>query len=579
MPRASAEELFASVGPDGGNVLLPGIFSGVEPLVVAERLASHQAVFAWDASPELVKLALTLHEFSPPLRAGRIVLLCGGELEETLEGFFAQNPGYEFPTRLLTMPQCSIAQIGEWQRRLVACATRVSVKQMELAAEVRERLRDAFATDARGRAWPGDRSPRIVVMGSDNSANTAAHAPRIQSALQSLGWPHKVSMVDAPNKCHLVARLGDVEAASPDLALWVDGVPGAIRAMLPDALPVAAWFFPGTDVPRSGTIACGPFDVFVATTAKQQADLALLGVPLDRITRRPPAFDATLFHRPPVRQSPQPDPSPTVGAASWGQARAGAPPIGVIVAADLPDDSPEAANVNLPSHLALWKAMREAVAAAADDGTEAAPERCFDAAERSSGTSLRDAAIRKVFLRFLGERIAPAVVARETVSTLKRTGCRVGVYGSHWNLDDVECDLLSRELPQDAQRAELFRTVEWVVLPMASPTALELALEALACGAKVALRAGRVPISEEHPALAAVAPAIHVYGRLAELRRLVLGNRGGGARDGGAGRTTEVIHGALVSEHSVTARIRSIVAEITCGRGAGVTESAACGRF
>ena len=64
MPSVSAVEMFAGFVSDGRNVSLPGVLTGVEPLVVINKLPLHTALFVVEEHAWHVRLAPPAGSFS-----------------------------------------------------------------------------------------------------------------------------------------------------------------------------------------------------------------------------------------------------------------------------------------------------------------------------------------------------------------------------------------------------------------------------------------------------------------------------------------------------------------------------------
>ena len=75
MPGISAAEIFAGFRGDGSNASLPGVLTGVEPLVVAGQMAAHTALFVVEQDPLQLKLAMHLRDYSDLFAGGRLVFV------------------------------------------------------------------------------------------------------------------------------------------------------------------------------------------------------------------------------------------------------------------------------------------------------------------------------------------------------------------------------------------------------------------------------------------------------------------------------------------------------------------------
>jgi len=178
---------------------------------------------------------------------------------------------------------------------------------------------------------------------------------------------------------------------------------------------------------------------------------------------------------------------------------------------DLPDDRPEACNVTLPSHMALWRALQSAVRRNADGYRDALAGELLDDAQQESGTSLADPQVREHFVTLLRIRIAPATLARTSVETLLAQDCRVAVWGDNWPEFGAESDIRRGPIPTGEGLIELLRTARVVVLPDTSAWSVQTALDALAAGTAVVCRAADAPFEREYPELADLTRYLHFY--------------------------------------------------------------------
>jgi len=535
MPGVSAAELFGRYQHDrGGNVVLPGIFTGREALVIADRLPPHIAVFVVESDPLHYKLALHLHDYRALLEGARLIFLLESDLEDRLVRFFSVHSGFEMPTQLLNVPHRSAAQIAELQSRLERAGQRVLAGQAGLLDAC------ARAIAARPRRQFDDLSgscPRVAVLSTNLSRQTADFAAMLGRALEDLGWPHGVCVPDSPASCHNVARMKAVDQLGADLALFVNSLPGALRDLLPEALPVVCWFLPGAPVPDARPISIGPHDRFLAASAKQLADLSAAGIPARQTHHIEPGADG-LFLRP-----------------LFARAETGA--TGITLLCELPDDRPEAVDIKLPSQLALWRAMQAAAARHADEWRDEIARIVLDEAQQASGVVITEPALRDQFAVFLRTRIAPVAVAVATVRSLSERTLSIAAYGAN-RPDALPAGVVrGGPIPSAEALREILAGSEWLILPVHHPANVQLCLHALAAGTRVAMRAGPVPFEHEHPSLEAIARHIRFYRSSRELLRHLDGPIGEQTRDD----ARRIIR----DEHSVACRLRSIVGLVNGG--------------
>ncbi|MCH8244018.1 MAG: hypothetical protein IH897_15625, partial [Planctomycetes bacterium] len=248
MPTISASEIFADFYSDGRSVWLPGVFTGVEPLVVVGRMPPHAALFVVERNLSHVKLAMHLHDYVELLAAGRLVFIPGdgeelveihrlGDVAVLVDGlgmFLEHHPGYELPVHLLSGPQLSAVQVADLGCRLETAG--------RAAAAVQAPIVEAHVQRIRARSFAQlSSSPRVAVLSVDPGPVSLEQAGRIGRALTALGWSHELCIPNAPDKCHIAARLQTIERLSADLVLFVNGTAGPMNPLLPEDLPVACW--------------------------------------------------------------------------------------------------------------------------------------------------------------------------------------------------------------------------------------------------------------------------------------------------------------------------------------------------
>lgn len=544
MPRVSAGEIFAGFRSDGLNVSLPGVLTGVEPLVVAGKMPAHTALFVIEADVLQLKLALHVCDYADLIARGRIVFVVGRDdaLTSDLCGFFEEHPGYELPVHLLTVPQRTPAEITDMQRAIEHAGEAVTAA---CAALVTSQV-DALRARTFG---PLPRRPPVAVLSFDPTPASIEQAGRVHRALVKLEWPHEICVPDAPDKCHVTARLSAIHGVTADLVLVVNGTPGSMRPVLPADLPVASWLMPGTIVQSEKMEQPAENHVVFVSSRALQEEFARATPACGAVELLPTGADDTIF-RPGM-------PATDEGECAYAD---------VAAIADLPDDRPEACGVTLASHIALWHALQTRVQRNADQYRDGSAEEVLDAAQRDSGTHLQDSAIRRHFLDLLQARIAPAALARASIELLIGEGFRVALWGANWPAQENTVDNRHGPIPAQDALNRVFNTVRIVLLPVSSSAAVQIALDALAAGACVICRCPDGSFEEEYPGLADLAPHVPSYRTSGELLDTVreLMPRGDATAD-----PCEKARTLVRSEHTITKRLTAIVDTLRRGQAAG----------
>ncbi len=534
MPGISATALFADFLSDGQNAALPSILTGLEPLVITGRMPPHATLFVVEPDPVQLELALHVRDYSGLLDDGRLVFVVGEQDEAVsqLRCFFEEHPGYELPAHLLSVPPIPPARITETQRTIERAG--------EAVTAVRSRLVQSLAESIRSRAdRPLPDRPNVAVLGFDPSPASIEQAARIERALTELGWPHRVCVPDRPDRVHNTARFQAIEAAAADLVLFVNATPGSMRATLPKELPIASWMMPGTTVQSQAQAPPTGIEAVFASSRTIHDGLTACGAEPDAIEHLSVGADATI-HRP-FSESATPD---------------GTTDVDIAIMADLPDDRPEACGVTLPSHQALWEAMRRCVERNTDRFQDDFTGDVLDMAQRDCGTRLQDQAVHGHFLDLLRTRIMPATLARTASELLLGEGYRVALWGKNWPVHGDAADRWRGPIPTGDELHRVLRKVRVVLLPIPSAAAVQLTLDALAAGACVVNRRTGKPLGEECAGLAGLAPHLPGYSTSGELLHAI--------------RTLMPPHDSRLdpcekartlvrSEHTVTQRLISIV--------------------
>ena len=535
MPTISAHETLAGFHSDGGSVSLPGILTGLEPLVLAGKIPDHCAVFVLEEDPLQIKLAMRLYDYEDLISAGRLVFLLEDELDESLRAFFESHPGYALPTRLVNVPHHSAAQIADRQRRLENAG--------EAVAEVVNRSVEFHARALGERTFgPLPETPRIAVVGTDPRPLSLEQARRADRALRRLQWPHDLCIPDAPANCHMVARLRAIERVSADLVLIVNACAGQLQSVLPPDFPVVSWFLPGADVHAVVGKAQTPNHVIFGSSRTIREQLIQAGVQPDQVELCDPAADDTTYR--PVTLTPE-------ELEAWSA--------DVAVLMDRPDDRPEASNVVLESHLSLWRALQSAVLRNPDRYRDEIADDLLEEAQRASGTTLHEGSVRDHFMALLKTRIAPACVARAAVDALIADGHRVAVWGAHWTRVHRERTIARGAIPVGDDLNRIFNATSIVVFPELSAWAVQTALDALAAGAYALCRFSAESFCREYPGLADLESYLHFYRSRHDLTEIVRSVRSVAGTP--AGRA-EAARSIVLDKHTVSHRLQAITSRL-----------------
>jgi len=492
MPTVSGPALINNAQHSQCNIVLPDVMTGYEAVVLGSKLLPHCAVFVCSDDPLHVKLAMHLYDYSALLASGRLVLLPGRRISESLQQFFADHPGYDFPTQLLKMPQVGRAQFAQLQRELETAGRVVTHQQEQGVAKWLNRI-----AKRKRRRWPD--SPRLAVITIDSRRVTLDRVRCIERGLDELGWSYRSCVPDRPDKCHAVARLVAIHEADPDFVLLVNCGPQRLGVTLPANVPLASWYFPETAIEAG--MGAGPSVRHLACVCTPHLRQAVLQSGVDFTMVKTLEVPALLIIDAPVRKRGR---IARASSSSSVVRSAASPTHDVLFLADLPEDRPEAANVTLPSHAELYDALRHYCAKRIDDYCPEQAPNWLDVVQKQTGIGFQDPVLRDQFIALIRTRIAPVALAlalvrsltgrKRTLRVLTRTGA---VFDG---IDGLTCDrwLGGAALEKACMASRL------VLITPATGTTVQIILSAFLSKSRVVCYDLGEDINVTHPSLAKV---------------------------------------------------------------------------
>lgn len=470
MPSISARELFGNADGDAGNVSLPGIGTGREVTALLDRLPPYRALFVIEEDPGQLRLALHLHDYSDAIAAGRLELLPAEELADSLVAYFERNPGCELPTRMFSLPQRSASKTAELRRRLELAGERVMQTQARAVAALRASIADR-------RQGPVPENPCTTLLSIDPSPWTNETVQRAAGGLERLGWNAAICIPDRPDRCHLSARLAAIAEVRADWVLMVNSFAGPLRSVLPPEMPVVCWFDIGASVPDVLGAKSEPGDLLFTASRDQWERLKRSGVSESSIRYCGPALEAQGFED-------------------------GKRSIAVAVVMDVPDARATACGINLPSHIALWDALRQVAESALGERSSPPAGSLVVRAEKASGVELGEPGFRERFITLFEERMRPALSAVACVTSLRRARVAVEVWGAGWSTLPGGGINSNGPIPSGDQGRRVPASIETLVVPCAIPATVRTALQAIACGVRIVLLGDDGAFRETYPGLA-----------------------------------------------------------------------------
>lgn len=492
MPRVSAEALFGNLSSAASGVVLPGVLTGMEPLVAAQSLAASCAVFVCEADLARIRLALELYDYRELLTSRRLVFLTDLPARDGFARFFDRYAGFEFPCRLLRTPQVAAERFEALQREVEAAAALVHRLQQERV----EVLRAALPAVPRSRQRP----PAVVAISAEADAARCAWMTRIERAVQRIGWSGTALAPSDPSSRHVAAILSAVGEHDADIVLLVDGAAQALASLLPPDREIVVWLTPAL-TPESATALCGGMEhpTFVSTTAQ-----------LSAVRAAHPGAQCVELLEPPIGEN---------AIEGGGNGRPPSEP-GVKLLIHAADDRPEAVGIRLASHETLVAAMQRICMERVQSGSSAPSHGILGEAERRAGFALQDDELRARLEGLVASRLMPAAWTRAVWSSLTRAGLCPEVSGDRaFPLSlkaagvELSSDWHSRGVAETGGRA----VTVWPVCGAADAVAL---IETVATGSAVVARRYTQDLAVTHPMLHALLGAVHWFDRPEEAARL-----------------------------------------------------------
>lgn len=537
MPTISAVEVLRARVEPGVSVALASVGSGHEAPLLAARLAPHAAVFV--CTDELPRLALALHaaDWSAELRAGRIVVLAG-ETEGALTAFIGQNPGFPVPARVQSLPDVAPTDFAERAAAVQRGAQRADAAQQRLQARLAEQV---ARRSARHRAGA---PPRVLVISTDAVGGGAAFAADAERGLSTAGCSVRRCAPDGPQNSHRVARLAALRDHDPDWVLWINGTPAALRDCWPADLPCACWFLESATLPAKALAGLADLP---EKTQLWAASIAVRDVLAARGARAVEVLEPGADHR-------QFRPLPAGECA-------GSAACAVAVFHDGCDLAPAASNIGLESHERLWSAAIELVAGdlAANRKTSPASgqqpaDDLLARAERTTGVTLSDPALRREFATLLAARVIGTVTAREVIRALQSAGT-VGLWGAGWENCSEANSVHRGPIPAPFSRNGIYQDAQVVVFPHFDAAAARHALEVIASGGCPVLFCVPQNAFDNYPQAGPLLASLPTAGTLRQLTSLVRNLTSSASQRASAVQTSRA---ELLSKLTLAGQLRKI---------------------
>ncbi len=492
MPSVSAPQILSHLETTDVNAIIPGIVTGLEPLVLLEKLPLSSAVFVVEPNPLLIKLAFHLYDYTAHMRTGRLIVVTTDGWVDQFCAFFETHPGYEFPTQMITVPLCTSHKFALVQQQVERAG------QTIFAFHSQQLMRIKASLDAA--TPPNLQTPRMAVIAVDSRPCVLEELDHIVRAAEQLSWPVVSCRGDVPSQRHPIQRLRCVQQVNANIVIAVGGWSQTFGQLLPASASVICWLTSSSAVPNVDATDLARIDLVVAPTTRLKRHIETWPIKYDSLRVCPAAIDE------PEIEQPTP---PTIAADDS---------VDVAIVADLPDDRPASFGISLPSQLRLWQAMRDVACDQIKTKVElASPEEMLVIALKHSGIHLKEKAISQQFAIWLEHQILPARRAIATAEALQQAGIKFALYGWGWSelsdghFQSVQASCLT------ATRERASASAKAVVIPLAHDVELQFLIECLSQAKPVICHGSAASFSQDYPELSSVTGFVDFYRGMDEL--------------------------------------------------------------
>jgi len=495
MPSISAEAILAEVSATGGSVILPGMMTGQEALVLLQKLPTSAAVFIIEPDAGNLVIAMHLRDYAAALKSGRLVLLPMQLFPEVMKGLFKRFPGYVMPARMVTSPLLAHGEFELIQQRIGELAQTVFSIQEDVSARAREKVAARMSMGISAR-------PRLaIVIPAGGDASLVSHA--LARAMRELDWPHVLIMQDHPGNMHVSALLSELASFEPELCLVINRTLGQVMGRGQIDVPAISWFLPGASLSREMPESSFGTSIYFASSPTQVSQLSDFGYPSERLAVCPVGLSSI-------------SETPIIATLKGPETRISTH----VVIAPATDDQPQGSNVTLPSHVRLWNRLQELAQLEACDNKGSAAESLVRQAMHDIGMVGDDPHVVDFFTRAYRERLSPAALHRADEATLSR----FAPSPAHFSPDEF-C-AWSRALRNDRMAEITIESIRvsglrMVLIPCDFVQRSNCLLEAITLGMAVVIREADNDSNAKSSVFPDLAPLLFHYRSLDELTNAI----------------------------------------------------------
>jgi hypothetical protein len=385
----------------------------MEVTLLLDYLSPQRAVFVWETDLPHLAAALRLHDWSPAIAAGRLVLLlCPLEqLAARLIDWLDRHGGHLCPDRIMMWPWSTPAE-------LAAC--RSAVQQ---AYEQTERRRaDALARAAAEyfaptpKSSPAELPSPLAIFGLHARPELTALTDALISAANNLGLHPADVLVRGPDDVHPLGRLGQLRKQCPQppaTALLLDCVRQQVRDLCPAGTPAISWIGPAVHLPAALDLGPSSRNFLAATSSRVRDRIASAG---------------------PNRQTIPVIPYPCLAShcqeATYGQDDH---PIDVLILADHTPTHPSPFPGQWHSHSQLWQILCDLLRAAIDRFTDTQAADLLTQAEHKASFRLDEPDHRKAVLAAIEGPVGNTILILYLSQLLSDNDIKFTLCGRGWS--------------------------------------------------------------------------------------------------------------------------------------------------
>ena len=409
VPSIVAATVAGKVDYRRGNLIVKGLGCGAEVAVMLERMPPYQAVFAVEAEPLWVNLALRLRDYTESLRTGRLVLLLGDDVAELLVRFYQQHPGYN-----------PIEQTVMWtwlgDRENHAFGGQVAAAMQTAQDALRHQSLDPAAQTPLERAAElADKlaSPqhlRVANFTCVYGLNDCCTSRDVLAALATLGATTDHLVLDRPDVVSYEAHRQRLTQFRPDLLLLVDLTRSDVPPDLTAGLSCLTLVRQITPAILAAAATLGPTDFVLAPRHEQIETLLAAGYPPQQVLHLPLGANTALFEPMDLDQDQQ---------QRYGS--------DVALVGHRPSTDPEDYQIKLPTHQTLWQALIEEIQRRPGEYTRQAAGRFLRRAQRC-GVEVRSDDLRSFLTELIETALGEAVLPDVYGQALRHAGVNLRLW-------------------------------------------------------------------------------------------------------------------------------------------------------